>query len=65
MKGRPVFVGCVAVLVLTACGGAGVSVWGFGVLIPRIAISSYCSISFYVSLFGLHFGMAGWVVINL
>ena len=36
MKGRPVFVGCVAVLVLTACGGAGVSAGSH----PHTAVAS-------------------------
>jgi len=36
MKGRPVFVGCVGVLVLTACGGAGVSAGSH----PHTAVAS-------------------------
>ena len=48
MKGRPVFVGCVAVLVLTACGGAGVSGW---------VASSYCC-CFFKCVCGGHVGAA-------
>lgn len=51
MKGRPVFVGCVAVLVLTACGSTGMSagsphaVTSSGVSVAGISASPSASVS--------------------